>query len=93
MRVTCGVQLRCGKRFKDLMLMLFLNIKIDQLALANSVHWQGHVLRMEDSHVLGRALDIEVEGQRKKGRLKRSCKMQVVEESMMVDQSREDACH
>ena len=34
------------------MLMLGLNENIDQLAIANSVHWYGHVLRKEDGHVL-----------------------------------------
>ena len=38
------------------------------------VHWYGHVLRREDSHVLRRSLDFEVEGQRKKGRPKRTWK-------------------
>ena len=47
--------------------MLGLKETIDQLAMANSVHWYGHVLRREDGHVLRRALDFEVEGQRKKG--------------------------
>ena len=31
-----------------------------------SVHWNDHVLRREDGHVWRRALDFEVEGQRKK---------------------------
>ena len=44
-------------------MMLGLNETIDQLAMANSVHWYGHVLR--------RALDFEVEGQRKLERSKR----------------------
>ena len=48
----------------DLMFMLGLIVTMDQLAIANSVHWDGHVLRRDDSHVLGRALDFEVEGQR-----------------------------
>ena len=52
------------------MLMSFLNETIDQLAMANSVRWYGHGLRREDGHVLRRALDLDVEGQRKKGRLK-----------------------
>ena len=39
-----------------------------QLSIANSVCWYGHVLWREDGHVLRRALDFEVEGQRKKGR-------------------------
>ena len=32
--------------------------------MVNSAHWYGHVLRREDDHVLRRALDFEVEGQR-----------------------------
>ena len=36
------------------MLMLDLNETIDQLAMANSVHWYDHVLRREDDHVLRR---------------------------------------
>ena len=52
------------------MFMLGLNEAIDQLAMANSVHWYGHVLRREDGHVLRSALDFEVEGHRKKGRPK-----------------------
>ena len=51
--------------------MLGLKETIYQLPMANSVHWYGHVLRREDGRVLRRALDFEVEGQRKKGRPKR----------------------
>ena len=42
---------------------------IDQLAMVNDAHWYAHVLRGEGGHVFKRALDIEVEGQRKKDRL------------------------
>ena len=73
------------------MLMLCLKETIDQLAMANSVHWYGHVLRREDGHVLRRALDFEVDGQRKKGRPKRMWKRQVEEESMKVGLRRKDA--
>ena len=45
-----------------------MNETIDHLAMANSVHWNGHVLRRDDGHILRRALDFEVEGQRKKGK-------------------------
>ena len=38
------------------MLVLGLNEMIDQLAMANSVPWQGHVLRNKDDHVLRRPL-------------------------------------
>ena len=53
------------------MFMLGLNETIDQLAMQNSVRWYGHVFNREDGHVLRRALDFEVECQRKKCRLKR----------------------
>ena len=52
----------------DFMFMLGLSESIDQLAMANSVHW--YVLRREDGHILRKALDFEVEGKRKKWRLK-----------------------
>ena len=61
--------------------MLWLNEAIDQLAMANRVQWYDRVLRRENGQVLRRALDIEVEGQRKKGRPKRTWKRQVEEES------------
>ena len=40
--------------------MLGLNEATDQLAMANSVHWYGHVFRREDGHVLSRSLDFIV---------------------------------
>ena len=61
-RAMCGVQFRDRKRSKDLVLGLSENM--DQLAMTNIVRWYGHVLRREDDHVLRRALDFEVEGQR-----------------------------
>ena len=54
--------------------MFGLNATMDQLAMANSVHWCGHVLSREDGHVFRRAMDFEVEGQRKRGRPKRTWK-------------------
>ena len=59
--------------------------------MANSVCWYGGVLRREDGHVLRRALDFDVESQRKKGRLKRTWKKQVEEESVKVGLIRKDA--
>ena len=66
-RAMCGVQLKDRKRSMDLILVFGLNETIDQLAMANSVRWNCHVLRREDGHVLKRAIDFEVEGQRRKG--------------------------
>ena len=56
-RAMCGVQLKSRKRSTDL------SETIDQLAMANSVRWHGHVLRRVDGYVL-RSLDFEVKGQR-----------------------------
>ena len=62
------------------MLMLGLSETMHQLAMVSSVRWYGHVLRKGDGHVLRRALWIEVEGERKKWRLKRTWKRLVEEE-------------
>ena len=43
------------------------------------------MLRREDSYVLRRALDFGVKGERKNGKLKRTWKRQVDEESVKVD--------
>ena len=43
------------------------------------------MLRREDGHVLRRAFDFEVGGQRMKGRTRRMWKKQVEEESVKVD--------
>ena len=80
----CGVQLKDRKRSTDLMFMLGLKEIIDLLAMSNVVCWYGQVLRREDGHIIRRALDFEVEGQRKKGRPKRTWKKQIEEESMKV---------
>ena len=45
-RAIHGVQLKDRKRSMDLMSMLGLKETIDQLAIANSICWHGHVLRM-----------------------------------------------
>ena len=90
-REICGVQLNDTKRSIDMMFMLGLSETMRHLAIANSVCWYGHVLRREGGHVLRRALDFEVEGQRKKRRLKRTWKKQVEEQSMKVGLRMEDA--
>ena len=58
----CGIQLKGRKLAKKL--MLGLNEIIDQFTIANSICWYGHVLRREDGHVLRRALQFKVEGER-----------------------------
>ena len=49
------------KRSNDLILMLALNQTIDQLAMANSVRWHGHVLRREDDCEYG-SLRLKMKG-------------------------------
>ena len=51
----------------------------------------GHVLKREDGHALRRGSHFEVEGQRKKGRLKKTWKKQIEEGSAKVGLRREDA--
>ena len=48
------------------------------------------MLRRENGHILRRVLYFEVEGQRRKGRPKRTWKRQVNEESMKVGLRRKD---
>ena len=64
MRIMCGVPLKDTKISMDIILMLDLTEAKDQLAIASSVRWFGHVLRREDGHVLRWVLSFE--GQRKK---------------------------
>ena len=66
-RAMCRVELKDRKRPTDLMFMMGSKETIDQLAMANSVHWYGHVLRREDGHILIMALHFEVEGQKNRG--------------------------
>ena len=87
-RAMCGVQLKDRKRYTYLMFMLGLNKTIDQLAMANSICLYGHVLRIENGHILRRAIDFEVESQRMKGRPKMTWKRQVDEERMKVRQGK-----
>ena len=90
-RVMCGVQLKDKKISTNYMFMLDLKETIDQLVMANSVCWYGHVLGREDGQVLRRTLDHEVEGKRKKGRPKSTWKKQVEEGSVKVGLKMKDA--
>ena len=46
------------------MLILGLNEAIDQMVLANSIHLCDRMMMREHGHVLMRAFDFEVDGQR-----------------------------
>ena len=71
--------------------MLGLKETIDRLAIANGVRWYGHVLRRDDDSVLRVALDLEVCTKRKQGRLKKTRKKQVQEETEKIGLKKEDA--
>ena len=71
------------------MLMLGFNRTMDQLAMASSVHWYGHVLWRENGHVLRSVLDFVVKGLRGTGKPKTTWKKQVKEESVKVGLCRE----
>ena len=64
--------------------MLGWNERIDEMAMASSVRWYGDVLRRDDDLVLRSALDFEVEGQRKKGKMNMRRKKQFEEKGMKI---------
>ena len=78
LRCSCVLQLPFGQKVVDRktteeqMDMLGLKDNIDPLATANEVGWGGHVLRRDDDSVLRVALDLEVNGKRKRGQPKKT---------------------
>ena len=69
-RSVYGVKLVDRKKMEDLMEMLGLKKTLDRMAKANVVRWYGHVIRREDDNILKKAMMMEVNGQRKRGRPK-----------------------
>ena len=90
-RAMCGAKLMEKKRTEDLMEMLGLKETVVQMAKANGVRWYGHVLRRDVRHVLRKALEFEVRGNRKRGRPKKMWKTQVEKESKIVGLEKKDA--
>jgi len=83
-RAMCGSKLMEKKGTEDLMEMLGLKETAVQMAKVNGVRWYGHVLGRDDGHVLRKALEFEVRGKRKRGRPKKTWKMEVEKESKSV---------
>ena len=52
------------------------------MAMSKIVHWYAYVLRKEDGHVLRRALEFEVEGERKNGRAEKMMEQSGEEEGI-----------
>ena len=70
----CGQKVVNRMTTEEQMERLGLKETIDWLATANGVRWYGHVLRRDDDSVLRVALNLEVSGKRKQGRLKKTWK-------------------
>ena len=64
---------------------------MDRLALANAFGQYGHVLRRDDDDVLKIALDFDVNGKRKRGRLRNTQRQQVEKELNKISLKTEDA--
>ena len=71
-RVLVTAKLMEKKRTGDLMEMLGLKETVVQIAKMNGVRLVRHVLRRDDGHVLSKALEFEVKGKRKRGRLRKT---------------------
>ena len=69
-RSMCGGKLVDGKNTKDLMKTLGLKETLDKMAQANGVRWYGHVVRRDEESILKKAIMLQVNGQRKRGRPK-----------------------
>ena len=70
MRSMCGVKLVDRKKMEKLMEMLSLKETFDRIAKANGVRWYEHVIRRDDDNILKKAMMLEVNGKRKRGRPK-----------------------
>ena len=69
-RSMCGLKLMDRKNMEDLMEMLGLKETMDAKAKANGVRCYGHVIRRDDNNILKKAMTLEVNGKRKRGRPK-----------------------
>ena len=90
-RSTCGVKLVDRNNTEELMEMLGVKKTLDRMAKANGVRWYGYVIRREDDNILKKAMMMEVNGQRKRGRPKLTWKRQVEESVKKVGLKIEEA--
>ena len=70
LRSMCAVKLVDRKNNEELMKMLGLEEILYKMAKINGVLWHGQVVRRDDDNVLKKALMLEVNGQRNRGRPK-----------------------
>ena len=69
-RSMCGVKLVNRKKMEELMETLGLKETLNRMAKANGVRWCGHVIRRDGDNILKKAMMMEVNGKRKRGRPK-----------------------
>ena len=70
LRSMCAMKLVDRKNNEELMKMLVLEEILYKMAKINGVLWHGQVVRRDDDNVLKKALMLEVNGQRNRGRPK-----------------------
>ena len=86
-----GVKLVDRKKMEQLMEMLGLKETMDRMAKANGVRWYGHVVRRDDDNILKKAMIMEVNGKRKRGRPRMTWRRQVEESLKNVELKIEEA--
>ena len=87
----CGVKLVDRKNTEDLIKMLGLKETLDKMAQANGERWYGHKLRRDEESILKKAMMLQVNGQRKRGRQKQTWKRQVEESLKKIGLRAEEA--
>ena len=78
-RSMCEVKLVDRKNMEELIELLGLKETLDRMAKANGVRWYEHVITRDDDNTLKKAMMLEVNGQRKRGRPKMTWRRQVEE--------------
>ena len=71
--------------------MLGLKETLDGMAKANGLRWYGHVIRRNNNNILKKAMILEVNGKRKRGRPKMTWRRQVEESVEKVGLKVEEA--
>ena len=90
-RSICGVKLVNRKNTEELMEVLGLKKTLDRMAKSNGVRWYVHVIRREEDNTLKKAMMMEMNGERKRGRPKMTWKRQVKESVKKVELKIEEA--
>ena len=90
-RSMCGVKLVDKKKMEDLIEILGLKETLDRMAKANGVRWYGHVIRRDDDNIQKKAMMMEVNGKRNRGRRKLTWRRQVEEKVKKIRLKIEEA--